>query len=677
MRIKVLEIISIVLLIIGIVVEHLYYSDYGLFLLVGLIVSLLYAIGGYFIFKPTENIKFGSGIIITNSLLLSLIIFITTILISFSSSNRIYLFWIVYLPSLIVIALLIFILYRKNKTGEENRRFVKSVVIRNLCILVFCFLVGILPEYLRVTIFHGSNSLVYFKLKQRECIEKSDIYLTTEDYENAIAMASESIAYSYQRNDSTSSFYQKSLNALGYAYYMNGDYTKADSVYSKILMVNRDPDDSNEEYEHAIYNYGLLYSEMGDYDKSDSMLTLSLAAYKTNDLLLAYLHKVAATNQSERGNLLKADSLYKICLINHKNSGYRNKGNYISTLSSFANNYSDRALYSQADSVLTIALIEAEKEFGPQSIEYAEILDNMMLLYVTLADYVKAEKFGNKSLEIKKKLLGAEHSNYLYTLIQLTSIKMTRSEYENAKITLLHCLSVIEKKYSLKSPLACSVYDNLIDFYEDNEQLNDANHYADKSLESRIDYYGLFNINTATSIDSKAYLYYCDGKLHEADSLYYKALRIKKHYTGRNNPSFSKSLNGLGLVLTAQGNLFKADTVLTYARVILEECLGKDHPYYAQVLHNLGCLKTQQNQFRDAEEYLNESLHINTVHFGEIHLKVAVNYLGLAYLKKQTKNKPEALMYFKKSLFVYNTIFNATHPKVLLIKQEISLLEKN
>ena len=675
MRIKVLEITSIIFLIIGILSLHIDDQVYGLFLLARLGIPLIYAIGGYFIFKPGENIKLGTGIIITNSLLLSFVIFITTTLISFSSSNSIYLFWIAFLPSLIVIALLIFILYLKNKTDEENRRFVKSVVIRNSCILGFCFLVGILPGYIRITIFHGSNSLAAFKYKQLECIEKSNAYNATDNYENAIDMAKESVAYSYKRNDSTSSFYQKSLNALGYSYYMNGDYEKADSVYSKIILIDRVEDDSNEEYEHAIYNYGLLYSEMGYYDKSDSMIALSLATYKNNDLLLAYLHKVAAINQSERGDLLKADSLYKICLINHKNSGYQNKGNYISTLSAFANNYSERALYPQADSVLTIALVEAEKEFGVQSIGYAEILDDMMLLHVTLADYAKAEKFGNKSLEIKQKLLGVEHSKYLYTLIQLTSIKMARSEYENAKVTLLHCLSVIEKKYSLKSPLACSVYDNLIDFYEDNEQLNEANHYADKSLESRIDYYGVFNINTAASIDGKAYVYYCEGSLHEADSLYHKALRIKNHFTGQNNPGYSKSLNGLGLVLTAQGNLPKADTILTYARTIIEDCLGKEHPYYAQVLHNQGCLKTQQNQFRDAEEYLKESLKINTVHFGEIHLKVAVNYLGLAYLKKQTKNTSEALMYFKKSLFVYNTIFNATHPKVLLIKKEISLLE--
>jgi tetratricopeptide (TPR) repeat protein len=679
-KIKVLEIISILLLISGVVSIHLTDEVYGWFMGPRFMIPVIYAIGGYFIFKPDKTIKFGTGIIITNGLLLSAVIFIAFSTISIGIINNTSSMWLIFGILFLCIAGLLLLLYVKNKGLPENKPFIKSVMIRNACILMFCMILLAIPNRWRVTVFHGTNSSAWFKLRQFETMEESNRYIAVNDYQSAIDRALQSVNYSLQRNDSVSNHYMESMNALAYAYFMGDNFRSADSVCQKVLMVNRNDlhdDDFEDARQHALYNYAMSSSGEGYYDTSDSLLDICINYPGNATIRLAYIYSIKAGNQKEKGNLITADSLYHLSLVKHKDSGFKNRSHYISTLNDLAIIYSERALYTQADSVFSIALQEAKKEYGEQSMKYAGVLDHLMVLNITLADYSKAETLGTKSLEIKKKLVGIEDAEYLYTLIKMTSIQMEKSNYENIQSTLLHCLSVIERKYSVKSPFACSVYDNLVSFYEDQEQLQKAVMYADKSLEARTDYYGRFNINTAISIEDKAYLYYCDERLNEADSMYYKALRIKKHFTGRDNPGFAKSLNGLGLVFAAKGNLLKADTVFNYALEIVENCVGTQHPSYAQILNNKGYLEIQKHQFEKATIYLQESLNSNITNFGEVHLKVAENYVCFAYLKQQQHLDQEALSYFQKAGSIYRSIFNTAHPKAILMDQEISLLEKS
>ena len=677
MKIRILEIFAITLFVLGIAINHSYQNSYDDFAMVRITVPLIYFFGGYFIFKPKKEIKFGIGIAIVNGIILSVTLFITLTLISHGYVNYFGNFILIELPAYALIAILILLLYKKNKTIQENYSYVKSVIIRNLILFSFSLITLLMPNKFRVILFHGTNSNIYMEVKQRECIEESDIAIDNDDLKTGVYKATEAVQYSIKRNNLVDFLYQRSLNTLGYAYYMNGEYLKADSLYNIVKQINQnDYFDINEsDYDRTTYNYGLLYSSWGYYHKSDSVFYKCLNDYEYSDLTLAYIHGCLADNQNARGNFSNADSLYKVTISYHEKSNFENKGSYIKTLKSLAGNYSDQALYTKADSLYNVTLKETKKEFGEDNMHYASILDDLMLLYRTTAEYKKAKEYGEISLKVKRKIVGVENSEYLHTKIIMTSIQMYLSEYAIAENTLIEVLSLIEKNYSMKSPLACSAYDNLVDLYKDFEQMNKAEIYADKSLEARENYYGTFNINTATSIDNKAYLYYYNNNLHEADSMYYKALRIKQHFSGNYNPNYAKSLNGLGLVLSATGNLLKADTVFNYTMDILSYSVGKNHPYYATALNNIGYLKIKEKQFDIAESYFKESLQINLKTFGDTHISIAENYMGMANLKKEQKLNTEAKANYQKALTIFIKLFKGKHPKISYLQNEISLIK--
>lgn len=677
MKIRVLEILAITLVVLGIAINHSYQNSYEDFAMVRVTISLIYLFGGYFIFKPSKAIKFGIAISILNGLLLCITVFMTLMIINFGSINYYGNFFIIELSAYSLIAILILLLYRKNKAFPENKSYVKSVIIRNSILFSFSITTMFMPNKVRVILFHGTESNKYLEILQKECIEESDIAIDTDDYKTGINKAVEAVQYSIKRNNLVDFLYQRSLNTLGYAYYMNGDYHKADSVYNIVKQINQnDYFDINEsDYARTTYNYGLLYSSWGYYYKSDSVFYKCLNDYEYSNLSLAYIHGCLGDNQNARGNFSNADSLYKLAISYHEKSNFENKGSYIKALKSLAGNYSSEARYLKADSLYLVTLQETKKEFGENNMQYASILDDLMLLYRTTAEYKKAKEYGENSLKIKENIVGVENSEYLHTQIIMTSIQMSLSEYTIVENTLIEVLSLIEKNYSMKSPLACSAYDNLVDLYKDFEQMNKAEIYADKSLEARENYYGQFNINTATSIDNKAYLYYYNNNLHEADSMYYKALRIKQHFSGNYNPSYAKSLNGLGLVESASGNLLKADTIFNYTIEILSNTVGKNHPYYATALNNLGHLKVKEKKLAEAENYFQESLQINLKTFGSSHINIAENYIGIAVLKREQKLFTEAKSNYQKALTIYFNLFKGKHPKISYLQNEISSIK--
>ena len=349
MKIRVLEILAITMLILGIVINHSCHDSYTVFSIVRITICFIYLIGGYFIFKPTKEIKFGIGIAIINGIILSIALFIALSIIAYGNVNY-NVFLVIELPAYILIALLLFLLHVKNKSLPENKSYIKSAIIRNTLLFSFSLTTIIIPNKLRVILFHGTNSNVYMEVKQKECLEESDRAIDSDDSKTGINKAIEAVNYSMKRENLHDFLYQRSLNTLGYAYYMNGDYHKADSVYNIVKQINQDDyfDINESDYSRTTYNYGLLYSSWGYYYKSDSVFYKCLNDYEYSSLSLAYINGCLADNQNARGHFLNADSLYKVTLSYHEKSNFENKISYIKTLNRLAGNYLDQAMYSKA-----------------------------------------------------------------------------------------------------------------------------------------------------------------------------------------------------------------------------------------------------------------------------------------------------------------------------------------
>lgn len=191
------------------------------------------------------------------------------------------------------------------------------------------------------------------------------------------------------------------------------------------------------------------------------------------------------------------------------------------------------------ESALSFGL-EAQKtaitEYGEESAEYANSINNLGGVYQKQENYEKAEELYQQALDINKKIFGDNHPATAYILNNLGGVYQTQEQYKKAE-PLLH-----------------------------------------ESFEIRKNLLGEDHPDTAMSLNNLAGLYQAQGQYKKAGQFFNQALAIHQDVFGEKHPETANSLNNLGVLYDAQGRHKDAEPLLLQALYILESTLGADHP---------------------------------------------------------------------------------------------------
>ncbi len=173
---------------------------------------------------------------------------------------------------------------------------------------------------------------------------------------------------------------------------------------------------------------------------------------------------------------------------------------------------------------------------------------------------------------------------------------------------------------------------------------------------------GPTHINTATSLNNLAGLYWYQGRLDEAEPLYQRALKIRKRALGPEHPDTASSLNNLAELYQDQGRLDEAESLLQNALAITEQKLGLKHPDTAQSLNNLASLYHDQGRHTDAKLLYQRALTIRKQTLGLEHPDTAQTLNDLALLYHDQGRLDEAEPLFDHALAIRERALGLEHP---------------
>ncbi len=645
-----------------------------------IIFSIIYLFFGYFIFKNNTTLVNSKFLPILNGIFVSIcILTLMGKLIEPTFSKYII---ITTVPLFLITT---YYGYRSLKeTNIEEVQYLKKAFRKNTIYFVSFVVIMISPAKIFATIIYGYNSSMYNQTLQILYLKEAKSFRQNDEIEKAIICIKKSLEYSEIRNDRSSDLYQNCLNEFGSIYYKDGKYREADSVlnlvisiynfedYNKIIQVYNE--NYQEQYFYAIYTKAQINSSWGGYYTSDSLYQIALNYY-TDDIVLAYIYSDLGYVNSMRGKFKIADSILNLSIKYHQKTDIEDKNNYLLTLLEIAENHIKTSNFNSADSVLKQSYSFARTEFGLKNIEVANVLDVFVTLYIKMANYDEAEKFCLESIIIKESEIGKTHSDYLDSKIDLASIYISKSEYKEAEVLLKEMETIIQRDYHPKSSIAIKLFDVLSQYYEDFMNYNEAQLYAEKSLEGRIYKYGNYNIKTAISYHNLASTFYYQQKYSDADSLFNLSLKIRKYYSGMESPEYLSSLNGLSLILIERDSLSIAEKYLNYCLLTYEEKFCIEQPDYAIILSNIAELDIKNNLFPNAEEKLLAALQILKNVFPENHIKIAKTYYNLGVLQSKKGNIKEAVNYLVKSVTIYQSLLGNSHYFVNHIRIEIKKLQ--
>jgi tetratricopeptide (TPR) repeat protein len=190
--------------------------------------------------------------------------------------------------------------------------------------------------------------------------------------------------------------------------------------------------------------------------------------------------------------------------------------------------------------------------------------------------------------------------------VRAVNLAFPEVEYENWLACqryiphVLACAALIEE-WEMAFPEAAQLLNSTGDYLTKSAQYAQAEPLLQRALAIRERVLGPEHLDTATSLNNLAGLYWSQRQYAQAEPLYQRALTIDEKVYGPDHPDVATDLNNLARLYQDQGKYEQAEPLYQRALAICERVLGPDHPDTAQSLNNLARLYQAQGKYEQAE----------------------------------------------------------------------------
>ncbi len=324
--------------------------------------------------------------------------------------------------------------------------------------------------------------------------------------------------------------------------------------------------------------------------------------------------------------------------------------------------YWEKKDYKNAVIYYEQALPLAEKEFGKNSSQYANTLNDAGLCYNNQNLYAKAEPLYIEAKNIFEKILGKEHKSYIATLDNIANLYHDQNKYQEAEPLYIEIKNTREKVLGKENKDYANACNNLASLYDGQGLYAKAEplYIEAKNIYEKV--LGKEHPNYATSCNNLATLYYKQGLYAKAEPLFIEAKNIKEKVLSKEHPDYALSCNNLASLYDNQGLYAKAEILYIEAKNIREKVLGKENLDYALSCNNLGVFYKDQELYEKAEPLCIEAKNIRGRILGKEHPDYAqsCNNLASLYDKQGLNNK--AIPLYIEAKNIKEKILGKEHP---------------
>jgi len=225
----------------------------------------------------------------------------------------------------------------------------------------------------------------------------------------------------------------------------------------------------------------------------------------------------------------------------------------------------------------------------------SRIFNMSELVYCHIGKHNQAKEFKKKTLVIRKKLFGEEHSGISTSCSSLATVNVhigkhsqakdlcsdvaitfsnfawvhySIGAYDEAKASYERALVVSQHILSEEHPVVATIYNNLAIVCINIGDYNQARKALEKALTIQKKIFGEEHSDVATSYGNLAGVYLTIGKYNQAKELYEKALMIRKKIFGEEHSSVATSWNNLAEVYYSIGEDNQAEQLRKKALMI-------------------------------------------------------------------------------------------------------------
>ena len=300
-------------------------------------------------------------------------------------------------------------------------------------------------------------------------------------------------------------------------------------------------------------------------------------------------------------------------------------------------------------------------------------LHRLAQLMIKLAKFDKAEEFYQSLLTETK-----NHNERASIFHQFGLIRVLHGKYDEALEYHQKSLEIMKKSLPADHPNLATSYNNIGMVHEQMGNYSQALEYHQKSLEIRKKSLPADHPDLATSYNNigSIYLYNSMNDYSQALEYHQKSLEIRKKSLPADHPDLATSYNNIGSTYNSMNDYSQALQYHQKSLEIMKKSLPADHPNLATSYNNIGLIYNSMNDYSQALEYHQKSLEIRKKSLPADHPDLATCYSNIGLMYYYKKDYKRALEYLERALTIWGKSLSSNHPNIITIKKLIETVRK-
>ena len=306
-----------------------------------------------------------------------------------------------------------------------------------------------------------------------------------------------------------------------------------------------------------------------------------------------------------------------------------------------------------------------ERQLGLIKQYYDEEWVKFALVLGENGDFNGAEQLEVQVMDMRKKLLGAEHTDTLTSMANLASTYRNQGRWNEAEQLQIHVLDMRKKLFDSEHPDTLTSIANLAHTYKKQGRWNEAEQLQIQVMNIRKKLLGTEHPDTLTSMASLACTYRKQGRWNEAEQLEIQVLDMRKKLHGAEHPDTLTSMANLACTYRKKGRWNEAEQLQTQVMDMREKLLGAEHPNTLISMANLASTYKNQGKWNKAERLEIQVMDMTKKLHGVEHPDTLTSMANLAriYRKQGRWNEAEQLQI--QVLDKRKELLGAEHPQTL------------
>ena len=288
--------------------------------------------------------------------------------------------------------------------------------------------------------------------------------------------------------------------------------------------------------------------------------------------------------------------------------------------------------YDKAETLLRKALAGSAQESTGETLETAQLLNDLAMVAKDQADYRSAEDLHRESLRIRRSHLGKIHPKVSGSLHNLARVLESQGRFDEAEPLFRQALQIDREVYGT----------------DDHRDVS-------------------FDLNGLGSLLAR------QGRFEEAEAMLHQALDIRLRLLGADHPTVATSFHQLADLERRRGEFDAAREAGHQALGIHRRAFGETHWKVARDRALLGRIDLDREHLESAEAELREARALLESALGPHHHLTALAQSWLGTVRRLRGHPEEAMQLHNNALAALTRTFPDDHPEVEEVRQELLL----